>query len=102
MQKRGFVYIMTNVHHTVLYTGVTSNLLQRIYQHLHPIANDNHFTAKYNVVKLVYYAEYPTIMQAIAEEKRIKAGNRAAKIRLIESINPRWEDLWLFIFGASK
>jgi putative endonuclease len=98
MAKRGFVYILTNAHHTVLYTGVTSNLLQRIYQHLHPIEGDKHFTARYNFVKLVYFVEYPTILQAISQEKRIKAGSRAAKILLIESVNPGWDNLWEIVF----
>ena len=94
MQRGGTVYIMTNNHHTVLYTGVTSDLIIRVQQHvskLHPSS----FTAKYNVEKLVYYFNYPTIEEAIAEEKRIKAGSRKKKIILIESINPFWEDLWI-------
>jgi putative endonuclease len=98
MAKRGFVYILTNAHHTVLYTGVTSNLLQRIYQHLHSVEGDKHFTARYNFVKLVYFAEYPMILQAISEEKRIKAGSRAAKVLLIESVNPGWDNLWEIVF----
>ncbi|GAB4094311.1 GIY-YIG nuclease family protein [Flaviaesturariibacter terrae] len=94
MAKRGFVYILTNDYRrTVLYTGVTSNLFQRIFQHR--IAVDPlHFTARYNVKKLVYYQEWPGIIQAISEEKRIKAGSRAAKIARIESMNPMWFDLW--------
>jgi putative endonuclease len=99
MAKRGFVYILTNAHHTVLYTGVTSNLLQRIYQHLHPVEGDKHFTARYNFMKLVYIAEYPTVLQAISEEKRIKAGSRAAKFLLIEPANPSWVNLRELVFG---
>ncbi|RYD71929.1 MAG: GIY-YIG nuclease family protein [Verrucomicrobiaceae bacterium] len=90
MAKRGYVYLLTNAHHTVLYTGVTSNLFQRIYQHLHPTEGEKHFSARYNLVKLVYYAEYPSILQAIAEEKRIKAGSRDAKVKMIDSMNPEW------------
>ena len=85
---------MTNAHHTVLYTGVTSDLISRIQQHifkLHP----GGFTARYNVEKLVYYSVFPTIEEAIAEEKRIKGGSRQKKIDLIESLNPAWEDLWI-------
>ncbi|RYY88964.1 MAG: GIY-YIG nuclease family protein [Chitinophagaceae bacterium] len=94
MQKKGFVYIMTNGYRkTVLYTGVTSNLLQRVYQHRMGV-DPLHFTARYNVKSLVYYQEWPTILEAICEEKRIKAGSRAAKIALVESLNPRWDDLW--------
>ncbi|TCJ13585.1 GIY-YIG nuclease family protein [Flaviaesturariibacter flavus] len=98
MAKRGYVYILTNAHHTVLYTGVSSNLYHRVYQHLHPTEGEKHFSARYNLSKLVYYAEYPTMLQAIAEEKRIKAGSREAKIQLIESMNPGWEDLWKKLF----
>jgi len=94
MQKGGWVYILTNKHHTVLYTGVTSNLSPRINQHLtkyYPFC----FTAKYNADKLVYYKLYDTIVEAITEEKRIKGRNRLARTRLIEYINPKWTDLWL-------
>ena len=94
MQRGGCVYILTNKHHTVLYTGVTSDLIWRIQQHiskLHPSG----FTAKYNAEKLVFYCFFPTIEEAIAEEKRIKAGSRQKKIVLIESLNPTWEDLWI-------
>jgi putative endonuclease len=94
MQKGGWVYILTNKHHTVLYTGVTSNLPARINEHLtkyYPFS----FSAKYNADKLVYHKLYDTIEEAITEEKRIKGGNRLAKIKLIESMNPKWIDLWL-------
>jgi putative endonuclease len=94
MQKGGWVYILTNEHHTVLYTGVTSNLSARINQHLtkyYPFS----FTAKYNAGKLVYYKLYDTIEEAITEEKRVKGGNRLARTRLIEYMNPKWTDLWL-------
>jgi putative endonuclease len=94
MRKGGWAYIMTNRHHTVLYTGVTSNLKARVWQHMYKL-HPHSFTAKYNVEKLVYYCFYPTILQAIAEEKRIKGGSREKKVRLIESINPLWEDLWM-------
>ncbi len=93
MQYGGSVYIMTNPLHTVLYTGVTSNLINRGQQHKHKVFGDS-FTAKYNVIILVYHQFYPTIMEAILEEKRIKAGSRAQKMQLINSINPDWEDLW--------
>ena len=84
---------MNNKHHTVLYTGVTSNLIARVQQHASK-AKPGSFSAKYNAEKLVYYAFFPTIEEAIAEEKRIKAGSRKKKKTLIESINPLWEDLW--------
>lgn len=91
--KGGFVYIMTNKHHTVLYTGVTSNLTARIQQHINGIPKGS-FTSKYNCVKLVYYCGFPYIASAIVEEKRIKGGSRKSKVALIEGMNPRWKDLW--------
>lgn len=84
---------MTNKNHTVLYTGVTSDLLLRIEQH-RTEALKGSFTSRYNCHKLVYYCGYAYIASANAEEKRIKAGNRKNKIKLIESINPGWKDLW--------
>lgn len=94
LQKTGIVYILSNKRHTVLYTGVTSNLLIRMQQHISKYYIDS-FTSKYNVNKLVYYKQYESIDLAIAEEKRIKAGNRQQKIDLINSINPQWIDLWI-------
>ena len=91
--KGGFVYIITNKHHTVLYTGVTSNLVARIREHQEK-AYPKSFSARYNINKLVYYAFFEAIEAAIEEEKRIKAGSRENKIRLIESINLEWNDLW--------
>ena len=86
------IYIMTNPYNKVLYTGVTSNLLQRIAQHKNKEVIG--FTSKYNVVKLVYYEEYATMPEAIAREKQIKGGSRKKKIDLINSINPEWKDLY--------
>lgn len=93
MERGGLVYILTNKANSVLYTGVTSDIAHRIWQHKNH-AYPNSFTAKYNCDKLVYYCFYPTIEEAIAEEKRIKGGSRSAKIKLIESINPHWVDLY--------
>ena len=93
MERGGLVYIITNKLNTVLYTGVTSDILSRILQHKnkeYPLG----FTAKYNCDKLVYYCFYPTIEDAIAEEKRIKGGSRLSKIKLIKSLNPEWKDLF--------
>jgi len=89
----GFVYIITNKHNRVLYTGVTSDLVSRIIEHkdkLYP----NGFSARYNLGKLVFYKIFDSIEAAITEEKRIKAGSRRAKIALIESMNPDWRDLY--------
>jgi len=93
MQRGGSVYIMTNQHHTVLYVGVTANLISRIYEHKEKI-HPNSFTAKYNCYKLVYHNSFSTIEEAISEEKRIKAGSRQKKIDLINNINPEWKDLY--------
>ena len=93
MQRGGTVYITTNILHTVLYTGVTSDLIKRVQQHKFKFY-PNSFTAKYNVSILLYYQFYPTIIEAIIEEKRIKGGSRKQKVRLINSMNPSWEDLW--------
>jgi putative endonuclease len=93
MQKGGSVYIMSNTLRTVLYTGVTSDLISRVQKHREKYHPDS-FTAKFNITILVYYAFYPGIQEAILEEKRIKAGSRKQKMDLINSINPLWEDLW--------
>jgi len=93
MNKGGFVYIITNKTFTVLYTGVTSNLQARTQQHKQKYY-PNSFSARYNCCILVYYRFFPTIVEAIAEEKRIKGGNRNQKIRLISEMNSEWKDLW--------
>ncbi|HEX8462695.1 MAG TPA: GIY-YIG nuclease family protein [Segetibacter sp.] len=93
MQRGGSVYIITNIHNKVLYVGLTSNLIIRIQQHKNK-EFDTSFAAKYNLNKLVYYKKYLTIEEAIAEEKRIKGGSRAKKIKLIEAFNLEWKDLW--------
>jgi len=93
MQERYYyVYINTNKWNSVLYTGVTNNLLNRNYQHK---SQDNKmsFTAKYKVDKLVYYEVFNNINDAIAREKQIKGGPRKKKIDLIKIINPKWRDL---------
>ena len=91
--KPGFVYIITNHNNTVLYTGVTSDLQERISQHKQKRYPDS-FSARYNLNKLVYFEAFQMIEDAITREKQIKAGSRAKKVKLIESINPGWEDLY--------
>jgi putative endonuclease len=90
--KEYALYIMTNVHNRVLYTGVTNNLKRRVYEHKSGIGGI--FTRKYNVVKLVYYETGDNIREAIAREKQIKAGSRQKKVDLINSLNPEWKDLY--------
>ena len=92
MSRGGFVYIMTNTYNTVLYTGVTNNLVRRVQEHIEKL-NPKSFTKRYNVWKLVYYEAFWEIGDAIAREKQIKAGPRRKKIFLIENFNPAWEDL---------
>lgn len=93
MQRGGCVYIMTNRLHTVLYTGVTSDIIGRAWEHKNKIYPGS-FTAKYNCNKLVYYYFYFHIEEAIAAEKLIKGTGRAKKIALINEINPEWMDLY--------
>lgn len=87
-----YVYILTNAANTVLYTGMTNDLARRLYEHQTNI-NVGGFTAKYRVHKLVYYEAGDSAGWAIAREKQIKAGSRKKKIDLINSTNPRWNDL---------
>lgn len=88
----GHVYIMCSMNHSTLYTGVTSCIGARARQHKEKFY-PNSFSAKYNCVKLVYYKWFDTIMEAIAEEKRIKGGSRKQKEILINSMNAEWNDL---------
>ena len=95
--KKSFVYIMTNYNKTVIYIGVTSNLIKRVHQH--KTKSIKGFTSKYNCDKLVYFENFSDINQAIAREKQLKSGNRKRKEDLINSINPTWNDLsedWIF------
>ncbi|MBW4891303.1 GIY-YIG nuclease family protein [Mucilaginibacter sp. HMF5004] len=92
-QKGGCVYIITNKRNTVLYTGVTSDIIGRIWEHKNKV-HPKSFTARYGCDKLVYYCCYSTIVEAIAYEKAIKGGSRDAKLKLIEFINPEWKDLY--------
>ena len=91
------VYILTNQHHTVLYTGVTNDLQRRIQEHRE--GRGGVFTNKYRVYKLVYFECGDDISTAIIREKQIKAGSRQKKIELINSINPEWQDLFEELFG---
>lgn len=93
MEKGGTVYIMTNKRNGVLYVGVTSKFVPRLIEH-RTKKYPKSFTARYNLTRLVYCRFYGTIMEGIGEEKRIKAGPRSQKIRLIEGMNPNWDDLW--------
>lgn len=89
--KSFYVYIMTNKSHTVLYTGVTNDIVRRNYEHKNKLVRG--FTEKYNVNKLIYYKQFGTAPGAIAEEKRVKGWVRKKKVDLINGINPGWKDL---------
>jgi len=83
---------MSNKRNGTLYTGVTSNLQQRVYQHKHTKISS--FTKQYDCKQLVYYEQFDNMLYAIAREKQIKAGSRKKKLMLIESRNPKWLDLY--------
>ena len=89
-EKRYYVYILTNPSRT-LYTGITSHLQHRVYQH--KTKQFRGFTSKYNINRLVYFEVYEDVRRAIDREKQIKAWTRAKRVGLIESKNPKWEDL---------
>jgi putative endonuclease len=91
MEKVYCVYILAKYRHTVLYTGVTSDLRARMYQHRMKLLPG--FTARYNLSKLVYFECGPDPYGAISREKQIKAGPRQKKLDLINSMNPNWRDL---------
>ena len=96
-QKQGFVYILASKPHGVLYIGVTSNIVKRVWEHKQNTIEG--FTKKYNVKQLVYYEVTESIESAIVREKQLKKWNRAWKVRLIESVNPEWKDLYSSILG---
>ncbi len=98
MQSYIYIYILTNVTNRVLYTGVTSDLIRRVYTHKQKLVKG--FSAKYNLNKLVYFETHEDIKEAIKKEKLIKGGSREKKLKLIESINPDFEDLYPFLIKS--
>ena len=98
MKAMYYVYILTNKNHTVLYTGVTSNLIRRVYEHK-THADPNSFTSKYKTDKLVYFEETSDVKAAIEREKQIKSWSRDRKTDLIFEKNPHWVDLYNRIIG---
>lgn len=87
-----YVYILTNFTHTVLYTGVSNDLIRRVYEHKDKCIKG--FTQKYNVDQLVYYEVFEDPRNAIEREKQMKAGSRAKKLALINRMNPEFKDLY--------
>ena len=88
-----YVYILANTTGTVVYIGVTKDLIRRVYEHKHKL-DPNSFTAKYDVHKLVYFESTSDVRAAIEREKQLKGWNRKRKNKLVESMNPHWEDLY--------
>lgn len=92
MQKKYYIYIISNKLHTVFYTGVTNNLVRRVYEHKNKLVDG--FTKKYNIRKLLYFEEYGQVENALNREKQVKDYRREKKFQLIESINSEWRDLY--------
>ncbi|MAL19316.1 MAG: excinuclease ABC subunit C [Balneola sp.] len=90
--KNLYVYILTNKNHTVLYTGVTSDLVNRVWQHKNRQVKG--FTKRYNLDQLIYFEGPGDPIYAIEREKQIKSGSRQKKIDLVNSMNPTWKDLY--------
>ena len=86
-----YVYMMTNQYRNVLYTGVTNDLVRRVYEHRNHLIKDS-FTARYHVTKLVYFEATEDVRSALEREKQIKSWKRSRKDALVESQNPIWED----------
>ena len=95
---RYYVHILTNRYGTVLYTGVTNDLIRRVYEHRSHADKDS-FTSRYNVTRLVYFEETSDIRAAIEREKQIKSWNRDKKTSLIMGMNPHWRDLYPKLLG---
>ena len=96
MQNQYYVYIIASKRNGTLYIGVTNNLKRRVGEHKSAVIEG--FTKKYNLNKLVYFEIHNDINEAILREKRLKKWNRNWKIRLIEEINPEWNDLYEDLF----
>ena len=90
--KQYYVYLICNKNNTTIYTGITSDLKRRIWEHKNKTTKG--FSSKYNLYKLLYYEIYNDPENAIIREKQIKSGSREKKIELIESMNPKWIDLY--------
>jgi putative endonuclease len=91
MNKRFFVYVLSNRRRGVLYVGVTSDLIRRLFEHKAKLVPG--FTKTYGIVMLVYYEEYSSILEARAREATLKRWRRAWKMELIDKVNPDWRDL---------
>lgn len=92
MHTESYIYLLANKHNNVLYTGVTNDLIRRVYEHKNKLVAG--FTKKYNVDRLVYYEVCGSIITAIEREKLIKGWSRKKKQDLINVLNPEWTDLY--------
>ena len=92
MHRQPAIYLLTNKPHGTLYTGVTSNLVKRIWEHKNKVIRG--YSARYNLTRLVCFELFEEMYEAISREKQIKAGSRGKKLELIESMNPEWRDLY--------
>ena len=92
IDRQYYLYILTNRYNTVLYTGVTNDLVRRVYEHR--LASTGGFASRHRAGKLVYYETFEDPESANEREKQIKAGPRRNKVNLIESVNPDWKDLY--------
>ncbi len=97
MEKTYCGYILASSRYGTLYAGVTSDLIKRAWQHREKLVDG--FTKEYDVKKLVWYEIHEDVLSAITREKQIKKWNRAWKIRLIQQLNPSWEDLYESVVG---
>ena len=88
-----YVYVLSNCTNTTIYTGVTNNLIRRVFEHRQN-TDPKSFTAKYDVHKLVYYEYTGDVRVALEREKQIKSWSRAKKNKLVNARNPKWEDLY--------
>ena len=93
-----YVYIMASATNVTLYTGVTNDLVRRVYEHRNHL-DPNSFTAKYNVHKLVYFEETSDVKAALEREKQVKGWRRSKKNALVEMVNPQWRDLYPDLLG---
>lgn len=97
MDKHPCTYLLASKRNGILYCGVTSDLIKRVWQHREHLVGG--FTKQHHVTRLVWYEQHPTMESAILREKRIKKWNRAWKLALIDAFNPSWRDLWPDITG---
>ena len=100
LEYQYFVNILTTAKNTVLYTGITNDLIRRTHEHKHKLAKG--FTSRYNVDKLVYFEATEDVMVVLEREKQIKSWNRDKKVALVNAFNPDWHDLFNEIMGGDK